>query len=89
MVQESSRERLLGGVWVPLLLLALALLALVGRDSASLVRVVDNLCYAIGSTRRSLHGGASSRSNSGRDLKLVEVAIFTGEDRSGVLHVCA
>ena len=44
---------------------------------------------AIGSRRGSFHGGIGGSSEVGRELELVEVAIFAGEDRGRVLHVCA
>lgn len=88
-VQERSCERLPGSIGVALLFLALALLALGVWRRVGLVCGAEGLRHARGSGRGRFHGGAGRGSNGGGDLELVEVAVFAGQDRGRVLHVCA
>jgi len=87
-VQKGSGKGLLGGVWIPRLLLAL--LSLLGGDGAGgVVGGLDDLAYAVGGDGSGVHGSTGGCRNRRGDLKPVKIAVFAGEDRRRVLHVGA
>lgn len=81
-VQESGSERLLGGIGVLFLLLALALLALVQLD-----RLVDwgnDLLCLVGGIPSSLHDGSG---DGGDIVERRDLALLAAKDRGAVLAV--
>lgn len=89
-IQEGGSKRLLGRIGVFLLLLAFPLLVLsISRWAFCLVGGIDGLRYTTDGGGRSFHGCVGGGGNVGRKLELLEISIFAGQDRGGVLHVGA
>ena len=82
--QEVSSKGSLGRIGILFFLLALAFLALATCASVG----INALCYTISSAGRCFNGSTGSCGNGRGNLELIEIAIFAGEDRGCVLHIC-